>query len=231
MEEEVEESIEKSHCNRCGGQRNHEVLAANLEKWSDEADGGFPIQGADLHQFMKCCGCGALHLRQQSWYMDGPGEDSTYGPTVRYFPPKVERHEPRWTRSATWACMFNDPVRQLHEEIYKALGAECMRLAAMGIRALIETVMVSKTGDHGGFNTNLKALRDAGLISTLQLNQLETVLEVGHATIHRLFSPSESEVHSALDITENLIEALYISPVGAAKVAAKVPPRPPKSKP
>jgi len=95
----------------------------------------------------------------------------------------------------------------------------------MGIRALIEHVMINKTGDKGSFSKNLESFAAYGLISLSQEDILNTVLEAGHATMHRAYSPSTEDLHTCMDITESIIASVYIHPEKAEKLKTKIPKR------
>ena len=98
----------------------------------------------------------------------------------------------------------------LLREVYAALRNGAPALAAMGIRAVVETVMIKKTGDNKSFEANLTAMRDRGLVSELDVQHLRQVLEVGHAAIHRSHLPSVEDALRALDIAETLVKRLYL---------------------
>jgi 2,4-dienoyl-CoA reductase-like NADH-dependent reductase (Old Yellow Enzyme family) len=72
-------------------------------------------------------------------------------------------------------------------EVYEAVRNELRQLAVMGIRAILEQVMISNIGDRGSFKANLEALQEAGYISLIQFDALDKVLEAGHAVTHRNF--------------------------------------------
>ena len=76
----------------------------------------------------------------------------------------------------------------------------------MGIRAALENVMVNKVDDTGIFNTNMDAFQAAGYLSVRQKFNLETILEAGHATIHRGWVPTDDDIITLLDISESIIE-------------------------
>ena len=97
----------------------------------------------------------------------------------------------------------------------------------MGIRALIESVMIDKIEDQGSFYKNLTAFESEGFVSKSQRSVLEPVLEAGHATIHRSFNPSREDIVTCLDVAEGIIEAIYINEDRAAALSRKVPPRKP----
>jgi len=113
----------------------------------------------------------------------------------------------------------------LLEEIYSALHNCAPFLAAMGVRALIETVMIAKVGDLGNFSKNLNALQDNGHISKLDILHLQDVLEVGNAAIHRAHRPSVHDVLNALDIAETLVKRLHLDKNIAADLKKSTPPR------
>ena len=96
--------------------------------------------------------------------------------------------------------------------------------------ALLEQVMITNVGNHGTFERNLNTLCEQGYISIKQRDAMSDVLDAGHATTHRQFSPNEHEVSAVLDITENILSAIYVHGEAAATVASRVPPRPSRAK-
>lgn len=111
----------------------------------------------------------------------------------------------------------------LLNEVYVALQNAQPMLAAMGIRALMERMMIEKVGDNGAFSRNLEAFQNAGFISAVQREQLEPVLEVGHAAIYRGYKPSEEDLSTIVDITEGLIQSIYLHGTKAKELKGKIP--------
>jgi Domain of unknown function (DUF4145) len=111
-------------------------------------------------------------------------------------------------------------------EIYQAVCGGQLRLAVMGVRALIEQVMIHKVGDNGSFVKNLDAFQNAGYISLVQRDALSDILDAGHATIHRAYEPKTEDIQVALDIIEGVMAAIYVHGDAAKQVSARVPPRP-----
>jgi Domain of unknown function (DUF4145) len=116
-------------------------------------------------------------------------------------------------------------------EIYQTVFDGHFRLAIMGVRALIEQVMIHKVGDKGSFLKNLDAFQTAGYVSLVQRDALNDILDAGHATIHRAYEPKAKDIEIALDITEGILAAIYVHGDAAKKVSSRVPPRPKKSGP
>ena len=124
-----------------------------------------------------------------------------------------------------------ESLGDLLSEIYEAMRGGQKRLAAMGIRALLEEVMIDKVGDQGSFAKNLDTFCANGYASLFQRDQLSAILDVGHAAMHRSYEPSDKELVVAIDIAEGIIASIYIHPEQAEKLAGSVPPRPLRVKP
>jgi hypothetical protein len=95
----------------------------------------------------------------------------------------------------------------------------------MGIRALLEHVMISKVGDKGTFKNNVQAFRDAGFLSPTQQSFLEAVLEAGHATMHRAYEPSKDDLVTLMDIAEATMESVYLHEKRVRELRRMVPRR------
>jgi hypothetical protein len=116
-------------------------------------------------------------------------------------------------------------IAELLREIYSAVSTHSYRLATIGIRALLEHVMVHKVSDQGSFAKNLDTMHESGVLSLSQRDSLSAILEAGHATMHRFFEPKQDEVETMLDIIETVLASLYIHPDRANRIADRVPPR------
>jgi len=147
--------------------------------------------------------------------------------TINYFPPKIFRPKPNWINQI-W--LFDHFVKTLINEIYIALQNDLPNLAAMGVRSLIEKVMIDKIGDKGSFKNNIAEFEKLGYISKYQRNHLEAVIEAGHASIHRSYSPTTEDVITLVDITEHIIKTIYLHENKIEQLKMRVPSRVPKKK-
>ena len=226
--------IEWEHCNRCNGRRKHDVLHQNTINYSEEIEGKYSICGADTYEVLKCCGCESIQFRHKSWFSEdidpGTGEPEI---VVRCYPPPLFRKEPEWLyaisvsdREVFYPALALDlKITNLFKEIYIALQNDAPQLAMLGIRALLETIMIDKIGDRGTFGDNIKVFEKEGYISSKQKNVLEPVLEAGHAAMHRGYRPNKNEVARIMDVTENIIETIYINENRLSKISEKIPAR------
>ncbi|MGY4235969.1 hypothetical protein ACVIIW_004916 [Bradyrhizobium sp. USDA 4449] len=203
-------------CSNCVGFKNHSVL---FQK--STSDGGEEC----TFRMIECCGCGriSMSLRSDVYFAN---ED----PITDYFPSPVFRREPDWVRLAIIECLpierqDIEQLMSLLKEVYQAVAGGQYRLAAMGIRALLEQVMIMKVGDLSTFNEKLDAFQHAGYISAIQRKAMRTTLDVGDAAMHRGFVPSEHDLNVALDIVEGVMAPIYGHANDAQRLASRVPPR------
>src|SRR5210317_585917 len=140
------------HCNLCSGKKNHEILYHKEISWSDDIADNFSINGSNIYDVLTCCGCDSVLFRKQSWdseYCDPKtGKPEIY---TTYYPPPTFRKFPRWQNDFSPFGETNENIWDLIREIYIALQNDALRVAVMGIRALLETIMIEKVGDQGTF--------------------------------------------------------------------------------
>ena len=207
----------KAHCNACAGERNHDILHSETTTWQDDR---YSIDGGDRYSTLRCCGCDAICLRHHSWFSE---EEE---PSITYHPPAMFRRRPKWLHDLEVSVDADSAyVPGLLKEIYVAIQNDLPSLSAMGIRALLERVMIAKSGDHGSFGKNIAAFEGAGYVSRMQRRRLETILEVGHATMHRTFTPKSADVVTLMDITEHIIESVYVHEEVVGELAKRIPAR------
>lgn len=213
----------KVHCNTCGGDRNHRVLHSDSNRWNDD---DHTISGGTTYEMLKCGGCDSVVLRESEWFSEDIDERGQVVPTVRYYPPATFRPKPKWLIELWLQLPSKEhPLHDLLAEVYVALQNDQRSLAAMGIRALLEQIMISKVGDHGTFVRNLAQFELGGFVSRLQRERLETILEAGHAAIHRGYKPSMEDLVTLVDLTEVIVQTIYLHGSKVEAIKKKLPER------
>jgi hypothetical protein len=214
----------KAHCNLCVRLTNHLVLHKDRTTW-DDGDAQHPISGGDEYLLIRCAGCDTVHLQHDSWFSEDWDED---GPTVTtvYYPPAVSRRRPSWLKDPEGPFYFGGTeIEKLLEEIYSALQNDSRRLAAMGIRALLELVMIEQVGDSGQIGKNVDRFLEQGFVSNKNQQMFRfQLIEAGHAAMHRQYVPEKSDIEVLMQITESLIETIYVHPAKAKRLG-KIPAR------
>ena len=216
----------QAHCNTCGGTRKHDVLFSKRKHWDDSVDGGrHSISGTDTYSLIACGGCETIHLKHDSTFSEDTELDGSAIVTTNYYPPATSRRTPTWLGSKNSPFWYGGTViEQWLKEIYSAVQNDSRRLAVMGIRSLLETVMIEKVGDSGSIGTNVKNFIAEGYIAQKNEETFRLQVEAGHAGMHRNYVPTKEELDVLLNITESLIETVYVNP-HQAKTLKEIPPR------
>lgn len=215
----------KSFCNECVAERNHSILHAELDTGSENEDS---YHWTVKNEMLKCLGCDTISLRRtitDNAEIDRSGRPI---PTEYHFPPAAFRRKPDWVSELSLRFIFHadkEFLRDLIDEIYVCIQNDCRRSAGMAIRALLEQVMIDKVGDHKSFVKNIREFENNGFISESQKEFLETVIEAGHATMHRAYKPSKKDIISLVNITESVIESCYVNEHRTAELKKRIPPK------
>jgi hypothetical protein len=217
----------RSYCNKCHSNTNSDILWEIEDRQTSEEEDGNHLLQLDQYQIIKCQGCDRVSFRLIS-----NGEYKNGTESVEIYPAEIIRQKPKWLGVFTFGVKLKgdgiefDKKHEYLNEIYLAINNGCNRLAILGIRSLLEHVMIESIGsDKGGFQKNLEAFQSGGHISAVQKNTLMDILELGHAVTHRSYRPKYQEVEVFLDIVEHCIQAIYIHSTKAQNIKIAIPPR------
>jgi Domain of unknown function (DUF4145) len=204
-------------CSSCVRHTTHEVLFETKREHQGRDD--------NTYKLLSCGGCGTVSMMHvwtgTEWFEDVDGNKGK-PVNVHYYPSPVSRKEPEWVAESEGKLI------SLLQEIYQAIDGGQYRLAAMGIRALLEQVMIAKVGDLRTFDEKLDAFQRAGFISLIQRDAMRATLDVGDAAMHRAFVPTDRDLNTSLDIAEGVMAAIYCHQEAAENMGNRVPPRKPK---
>ena len=224
----------KIYCRQCGGERYHSTLAEKTRNWSeDEA----VVQGGDTWSIVECGGCRTVTFVHEHWFSEDEEYTDDDGPRpivhCDLYPPSPLRKKPEW--GSHWFLCFSSNdlwIGKLLSDVYSAAGMKAYSLAAMGARAIVDHIVTSKAGDKGSFVEKLTRICEKGLITKTQVDVIAAAFDAGSAAAHRGYSPTETDLNTLLDITESLLQQIYVDPMRQSRQAAavadlksKLPPR------
>lgn len=224
----MEKSVDRFKCNNCLRKTNHECLAYHEES---KHKGG-EIWLLDEYITSRCLGCGSISfIHRNTWPTDDETETK-----VSIYPPRVARPMPTWIEDFDDLLDLFSPrhehepeacpeIKKLMEESYTALQNNSGMLAAMGGRALLERLMLSKIEDQGSFANNVQKFHAEGFASDLDAQVILDMLDVGSAAMHRGHQPSEEDLSKIFNIIENLLYGILIKPFESRSVASATPKR------
>ncbi|MBU0480568.1 MAG: DUF4145 domain-containing protein [Proteobacteria bacterium] len=131
--------------------------------------------------------------------IDGEANQSLQG----FFTPDDSTNKPKWYEK------LDEQKRELVKEIDQALRAGLVALPTMGLRTLIDLVIVEHVGDKGTFKDKMTAFEKEGLVSPKQRALIDTVLEAGNAASHRAYFPSRDDLQTCIDVIKHMIQGIY----------------------
>lgn len=198
-------SVFKCYCNLCMGERNHTCLFTKTQRDEELDDDGY-VAYSEMSQYIlaECNGCESISLVV---HYDHTGAIDTI---IDQYPPRRLRKEPKWLFNLMLSEIGEPHKYDFLKEIYTALTNNAPRLAVIGIRSLLEHILIEKSGDQGNFYKNLDKFLADGHISAGDRDLIGQVIEAGHASVHRKFVASKDDIDHLLDVTETLLARLYI---------------------
>jgi hypothetical protein len=180
------------------------------------------------YRIVECAGCGGISFaiasgNEPNILFDAYDEEREE--YLQYYPSPLSRRRPAWSLVDLWAGEPTGELAPLADEIYKAVAGQQYRLALMGVRALLEQAMILKVGDHARFDRNLDAFFEKGFISKVQREATEKILDAGHASTHRMYTPTEGDLDTVLTIAEGIFESIFVHGDAARSFSDRVPKR------
>lgn len=214
----------RSWCNACGKETEHDVIHRETT-WEME----YP--DADAYKqsvVVRCRGCKDLATRHESWWYDRVPDEDNRGAEITelsFSPPRTWRRPPEWLDQL---AELAPDLKETLDEVYSAANDSQFRLLAMGVRAVIDNVMVHVVGDIGGFEDKLKEMVEKGHLTKAQAETLATVIDAGSAAAHRGFKPARELLQEMLATMEAIIRDHYLVGPMIAAMKTTIPPKPPR---
>lgn len=215
----------KSQCNSCHTDTLHEVLFEKKDRGSDEIAEDFSIDWGITWRVIQCRGCESVSMKRDAWNSESLDEQGRPDIETTYFPPRIFRDFPTWLRNDFLTQTCPDEVETLMKELYVALQNDCRAASAMLMRAVFEHTMIDKVGDQGTFAKNLSKFEEQGFIGKKQAEVVASMLEAGHASIHRAFVPKKDDIVTLVDILEGVLEVVYVHVPKADELKKRIPKR------
>jgi hypothetical protein len=162
--------IVQAPCSECVRETRHAVLFETSQQNEETLD---------AYVVLSCGGCLTISIcHQRRWISDGTVDH-------RYYPSPVSRKLPSWM--FLWSIGLGKErgdaaIGGVLMEVFQAVDGGQYRLAAMGIRALLEQVMIQKVGDLKTFDMKLDEFQKQGYVSAIQRDALRATLDVGDAS-------------------------------------------------
>ena len=212
MKNDIEKgAIQKLFCNTCKNRTNH-LLDSKHTRWYFELENEedeFPLWSEEWeYRFWICMGCDTAVLEE---VYNGP-ECSTDedGDTLYVYATYPKRSSSELVPKR-FSSIDND-LSEIYKEIIATFNSGLPILCAVGLRALLEGICVSKgiTDEVSrGFEGKLNELKSGKHLPVNIVDGLHSFKFMGDNAAHRLVSPSRAELKLAIQIMEDLLNFLY----------------------
>lgn len=173
---------------------------------------------------------GDLLARVYEWHYVNPQDKSN--PIRDWVHPPVGENTPGLFDQAStsaypeWFDKLDAKKKALLIEIDFNLRNDMSALPMMGMRALLDSTMVERVGDDGGFEGKLQRFTESGYVTVQHADILRKVLDAGHASMHRTYFPNSDDLSTCADVVKHLLHGIYILHPRVQNLAANTPPRP-----
>lgn len=124
-----------------------------------------------------------------------------------------------------WYDFLGDTQKALILEIDRAIENELEALPTIGLRTLLETIMVEKIGASGSFLKKVERFKTEGYVTPKMSEALIHVLDAGNASAHRAYFPSREDLLICVELVKHLMHGIYILRPRVDKVAENTPKR------
>jgi hypothetical protein len=183
------------YCNVCRNKTWHEVAIEYQQTYHDNFWGYDRLLQA---QILKCCGCEYLSFR----LFEHPMEFQEKGEIQEYVYPEREFKK----RKRVYIFTLPRDVSKLYRQTLKAYDNELYLLSAIGLRALLEAVVIKRLDPSEysrSIHSKIEALRkyfNSDVIDTLQEFRF-----MGNQAVHSLQEPAKLDIHRALNVIEAIM--------------------------
>lgn len=201
-------------CGSCNAATYHTVEA------SIDIEGEVPglLRYWESYQVIQCLGCTRYSFREvkrnsDEWNVDThTGEEELAEHEVLY-PPRVAGRAP-----IRRLVGVPSEVRTIYHETHKALLGGQPILAGVGLRSLVEAVCRQKNATGGNLQKRIDSLVDLGVLTRDGAEILHALRNLGNAAAHEAEAYAETDLSTALDVVEHLLQSVYIIPRKAARL-------------
>ncbi|MCX7380378.1 MAG: DUF4145 domain-containing protein [Alphaproteobacteria bacterium] len=144
----------------------------------------------------------------------------------------VERRQRMRAMPVWWNALPDAEMVRFGHEVYGALGNGWLHLAFMGMRRIVERMMVRSVGDQGSFHKTTAAFSDKENLGARPRDAIKALIAFGNAATHRKVETGDPVLNSSIfEVFEALLYQHYILPNVTGEVENATSAKPDRPKP
>jgi transcription termination factor NusB len=195
---------------KCTGRTTHTVLFS-VDIHGDESD--YDYYWIARHQIVQCLGCKSVSFRTATSNSEDlePDDDQEHlveSVNESLFPPRREGlsdlgHDLHYLPLS---------VQRIYKETLMAMSNQAPVLAAIGLRALVETVCKEKDAIGDNLSKQIDNLVSINVLTPTGAAILHKIRTLGNAAAHEVKPHNDKQLGLAMDIVQHLLKDVYILP-------------------
>jgi len=203
----------KIYCNTCKVETPHKLKAVHSHHDEEVQGKGTPYEdlmwfAVTEYSFWVCLGCDTGTLERYVYHSDMSEDEVCWrkvNPT--YYPRRTDRDLPqkRFPR-------LDEKLVAIYREVIESFNVGLGILCAVGLRALLEGICVSRgitDTEAWGLKDKLKKLEEDEHLPPGIVEGLHNFKFMGDDAAHRLEAPTREKLKLAIDFMEELLDFLY----------------------
>jgi hypothetical protein len=190
----------KIYCNLCKNDTWHDVVV-NYRQEIEDAIWGYP-QRNDA-EILQCCGCQLLSFRSVTYPF--AFQDPMDRPEETLYPERCFKE-----RERQYFSSMPIEINTLYDETITAHDKGLNLLSIVGLRALIEAIVVDKL-EKARYGNSIESKIEAlsNIFGEEVINTLHEFKKMGNKAIHAQILPNPGDVHRALNVIEKIMVYFY----------------------
>lgn len=225
MSEDSQPAVRKAECSNCGGIRNCNIEGEYSVRYSEH---GF--WGVTTWYILQCRGCDHVFCQQMKinsedidqHYDEDDQEIVGYTEELEYWPALTKRSLPSWFAELDDKLPGMNDLTTALQEVYAALDRDSRILPVIGTRMAFDIAATLLEVDSDlTFAEKLDNLVGKGLLGTVDVDRMHTLIEAGNASTHRGWRPTKEDLNTVVDILEHFLERGFIEPAKTKKLNEK----------
>lgn len=201
---------QKSYCPQCMFKTNHTKL--HEEKIGAKEKNDYDIYWYRKFLMIKCDGCDNIQFKteyhDENMFDYFNGREHYYTEDF-YYPHFTESHQ-----IIDFYEMIPNKIQNVYVETVEAIKVRAYLLAGVGLRAVIEAVVLEQNINGRNLEEKINNLLINKFITERDANRLHSIRFLGNDAVHEMEIPSEKKIKIALKIVEQLLINLYTIDIG-----------------
>lgn len=197
-------------CEHCAQETKH-VIAASFEENGDEEVGDYnSVSWTTKSQVVQCLGCESVSFRRTTSHSEDYDIDEnggmSYAVHTQFYPHRAK------IRELVDFIALPLGIQDIYQETVQAIDSDLRILAAIGIRAIIETICSDLSVKGRTLEIKIGKLQEMSLVTKDGAKLLNKLREVGNDAAHKVSRLTEEQLHVALKVVNNVLEGTYLIP-------------------